>query len=225
MVESSYSAAEAVLLAAVALNNSGRAEFTEWDLTVKVWQLDPNRFGLRGYERKYPDHKRVMSEIMGTTKLSNPLRKGWMVRTKVNRYRVTPLGIAAAALVTTVQPSGAGAVRPDLPAYDAVEKYVFHSVFQAYRRGQGPRSWLDVAAFLGLRDQSAVELDDCLRAIDGAVTAALAVLDEGHLESLSRRVDGTKPITKEDLHSLRTFVSAITEQFSVQVSAIRRGRK
>ena len=48
--------------------------------------------GCRGYEELYPDHKRVMMEIMGTTKKENPIRKGWLQKVRPNTYRLTDLG-------------------------------------------------------------------------------------------------------------------------------------
>ena len=71
-------AAEEILLGADDLDRAGMREFSEWDLTVATWKRNPNRFGCRGYEDRYPDHKRVMMEIMGTTKKDNPLRRGWL---------------------------------------------------------------------------------------------------------------------------------------------------
>jgi hypothetical protein len=84
-------AAEVLLIAASLL----RSEFTEWDLTVQCWRLDPERFGMRGYTLLYPDHKRVYAEIMGD-KYSNPVKVGWMTRTCANHYTLTLAGRAHA---------------------------------------------------------------------------------------------------------------------------------
>jgi hypothetical protein len=76
-------AAQEILLGASDLDQAGRKEFTEWDLTVATWKRNPNRFGCRGYEEKFPAHKRVMMEIMGNKK-DNPVRLGRMTKTRPN---------------------------------------------------------------------------------------------------------------------------------------------
>src|SRR3954453_22951728 len=86
-------AAQVILLAAEDLMSAGAREFTEWDLTVAAWARDRTRFGLRGYDQKHPDHKRVMMEIMGQ-KPQNPLALGFMEKIRPNVYRLTPLGRA-----------------------------------------------------------------------------------------------------------------------------------
>ena len=90
------SAAKVILLAAADLAADGSGEFSEWDLTVASWRRDQNRFGCRGYEDEYPDHKRVMMEIMGKKKKDNPIRQGWVERVRPNFYRMTALGLAEA---------------------------------------------------------------------------------------------------------------------------------
>src|SRR2546430_3312730 len=89
---SAYTAAQEILLAAAGLSSSSVGEFSEWDLTVATWKRNKNKFGCRGYEDVYPDHKRVMIEIMAKNKRDNPLRQGWLEKTRANHYRITPLG-------------------------------------------------------------------------------------------------------------------------------------
>jgi hypothetical protein len=88
-------AAQVILLAAEDIMLNGASEFSEWDLTVASWARDRTRFGLRGYDQKHPDHKRVMMEIMGQ-KPQNPLTQGLMEKIRPNVYRLTPLGRAMA---------------------------------------------------------------------------------------------------------------------------------
>ena len=88
-------AADIVLLAAADLSAAGNTEFTEWDLAVAAWSLDRTRFGMRGYEQIYPDHKRVYMEIVGG-KPSSPVRLSYVEKLRPNTYRITPLGWAAA---------------------------------------------------------------------------------------------------------------------------------
>ena len=100
-------ASETVLLAAADLTTAGNQEFSEWDLTVAAWTLNPLRFGLRGYAQAHPDHKRVMMEIMGQ-KASSPVQQKYLETVRPNYYRLTPLGKAVAARIrgATALPSG-----------------------------------------------------------------------------------------------------------------------
>ena len=81
-------AAQVILMAADDLMTGGSREFTEWELTVASWNRDKARFGLRGYDQTYPDHKRVMMEIMGK-KPQNPVTLGLMEKIRPNVYRLT----------------------------------------------------------------------------------------------------------------------------------------
>lgn len=93
--------AELLLLAALKLHNDNclrTQEFTEFDLTIVAWTNNRKRFGMRGYEHLYPDHKRVYSELV-STKPSSPVYKGHMVKTRPNVYRLTAAGVQAAFLL------------------------------------------------------------------------------------------------------------------------------
>lgn len=87
--ETKRRAADTILLAAL---DCGLGEFTEWDLTIAAWKLDPQTFGMRGH-LEHPDHKRVYMEITGR-RPQNPIYADLMERVRANTYRLTPLGIA-----------------------------------------------------------------------------------------------------------------------------------
>src|SRR3954451_13786167 len=73
--EQKVTAVQTILLAAEDLTKAGHSEFSEFDLTVAAWERDPNKFGLRGYGQRHPDHKRLMMEIMGQKPNSPVYRK------------------------------------------------------------------------------------------------------------------------------------------------------
>lgn len=83
-----------ILLAADALHAGGKPEFTDDDLCVAAYQLDPQRFGMKGYD--HPDSNRVLCEIMGHKK-SSPIPLGHLIRARPKVYAITPLGRAEAA--------------------------------------------------------------------------------------------------------------------------------
>lgn len=88
-------AADTILQAALTLTDSGKDEFSEWELSVAAWEIDPIRFGMGGFEDQHPDHKRVFAELTGE-KVSNPVRLGQLVRTRPNCFRLTSAGRHAA---------------------------------------------------------------------------------------------------------------------------------
>src|SRR5271156_2475771 len=100
--ERRLTAVQMILLAADDLVANGADEISEWDLTVAAWNRDRQRFGLRGYATIYPDHKRVMMEIMGN-KASNPILLGFMQRNRPNHYKLTPLGRVQASQLRGVE--------------------------------------------------------------------------------------------------------------------------
>ena len=95
-----YTAVQTILLAAEDLTKAGQLEFSEFELTVAAWNRDQMKFGLRGFSQKYPDHKRVMMEIMGQ-KPNSPVFKKLLEKIRPNYYRLTPLGKTTATRLRT----------------------------------------------------------------------------------------------------------------------------
>jgi hypothetical protein len=217
-------AAQEVLLACAALDTGSVSPFSEWDLTVAAWQQNPNRFGLRGYEDKHPDHKRVMSEIMGTTKKDNPLRRGWVEKVRTNYYRLTALGRAEADRLQGVHSGVTQSGKSAQALYDAVKPYYEHVVFRQFCKDPAePRLWLGAASFLGLTSNDPLDLQDRLRHVKDAVGAAERWIQDSGSDKLVRGVTGGgASITPPDLQRLNDLVAVIEERFSRQIAAIRK---
>ncbi|MBM3473903.1 MAG: hypothetical protein FJX75_11590 [Armatimonadetes bacterium] len=209
------SAAQEVLLAAARLSGPARREFTEWDLTVQVWQLNSNRFGCRGYEGQYPDHKRVMMELMGRRK---PVTvNGWIEKTRTNWYRITPLGLAEADRLSG---GTRNTHRRQIALYDALQPFALHRVFEAHLGDHAePRTWLGAAAFLSLAKDDADALGSRMRHIRAAAREAEVWMDETGQPSL-RRGDARRPITRERVRELAAFLTTLEERFARQFEAI-----
>ena len=218
-----FTAAQEVLLAALTLNQEGRREFSEWDLTVAVWRRDRNRFGCRGYEDLYPDHKRVMMEIMGKTKRDNPVVRGWFEKVRANYYRMTSLGVAEAERLIHLSDGVTATPRSAEPLYDSVTRYLGHAVFQAHlKNADEPRTWLGAASFLGLARYTPEALDKQLRMVKEAAERSLEWMKQSGQETLTRGpVGGGVQITRADLEKLRAFVAVLEQRFEVQFKSIR----
>ncbi|MBA4191208.1 MAG: hypothetical protein C0467_24775 [Planctomycetaceae bacterium] len=217
-------ASESVLLAADDLTSAGKEEFSEWDLTIAAWSRDRNRFGLRGYAQSYPDHKRVMMEIMGQ-KASSPIVHKYMIKVRPNTYRLTALGRTAATRIR----HGGGLREPKVAAtpkapkpvtvrelYDAASLYSSKPEFRRWQDNpEEPREWSKAAAFLGLTGKDA-GLDPIQRAeeIREVVRAAMDWCNVKEAAYLTRGSgEGGTPIHIRDLADLLDFIQALTYRF------------
>lgn len=219
-------AAKEILLAARDLDVAGRAEFTEWDLTVAAWRRNSNRFGCRGYEGMYPDHKRVMMEIMGITKKDNPLRRGWIEKTRPNYYQITDLGRSEADTLGSRQAGGRATMRSPQPIYDAVSPLYHHPVFRKFCQDpEEPRMWLGAASFLGLKSADPQHVEDRQTGVRSAIENALNWLDEIDADSFRSGVSGgQQAISRDDLRKLLDLLDTIETRFGRQFEAIQKRR-
>ena len=216
--EEKLTARQEVLLAAAEISDfKTGVEFTEWDLTVKAWKLNPTRWGMTGYENVYPDHKRVMNELMaaGTHRL---VGKGWLERSSTNHYKLTPAGLAEAL---GIQTEDRAPTNRHLALYDAVRPLAFHRVFEAYLADENePKIWLGVAAFLGLSRNDPEFFERRLASAKATVREAIQFLQKQGVEQL-RRGDSGKGITLDRLSRLERFVGILEVRFQPQIAAIR----
>src|SRR3989441_6736992 len=224
---SAYTAAQEILLAAADVSGPTHSEFSEWDLTVAAWKRNKNKFGARGYEDQYPDHKRVMIEIMARDKKDNPLRQGWLEKTRANHYRITALGEGEAERLQRTRGEVIRGPRSAEAVYDAVAKYVDHRVFRDYCRDpEEPHTWLGAAAFLDLSQHDPVHLNDRLRAADNAARQALEWFDETREERINRGPSGGGiTIRRFDVEKLAAFLKVLRERFRLQIEAIQKKAK
>jgi hypothetical protein len=215
LAEQKLTAGQVILLAADDLMAAGQAEFSEWDLTVAAWSRDRLRFGLRGYAQTYPDHKRVMMEIMGN-KASNPVGLKYLEKVRPNYYRLTPLGRAVAARLRGDGPKTGGRAVAVRDLYETAAAYVSRAEFRRWQDNpEEPREWAGAAAFLGLTGKAsgsdpAERLDqvhtDIRAAIDWCNAREVAFLTRGS-------GSGGTPIHVRDLVDLLDFLQAMKYRF------------
>jgi|SRR5579885_633939 DNA-binding PadR family transcriptional regulator len=215
-------AAQEILLAADDLARSGREVFTEWDLTVAAWKRNNSRFGCRGYEDEYPDHKRVMMEIMGQSKADNPVRRRFLEKVRTNYYQITALGRAEADRLRQVINPSADEVRSPGPVFTAVEPYATDRIFRTWLADpQEPRTWLGATAFLRLSKNNANELNDRIRAAETAVRRGIEWCNDNGRDILTRGTHGGGAISRAELLKLQEFIGVLQERFATQIGAIR----
>ena len=223
-------ASETVLLAAADLAAAGKQEFSEWDLTVAAWALDRLRFGLRGYAQSYPDHKRVMMEIMGQ-KASSPVQQKYLEKIRPNVYRLTPLGKATAARIRSgasgvvAKPAVAKPATSNKPVtvkelYEAAAEYVGRPEFRRWEDNpEEPRDWSGAATFLGLSGRdSRVDPAERIEEIRSAIQDAIDWCNVQEVAFLTRGSgQGGSPIHVRDLANMLDFLLALTYRFPNQL--------
>jgi hypothetical protein len=214
-------ATQEVLLAAGELDAQKEA-FSEWDLTVAVWRRNPNRFGCRGYESQYPDHKRVMKEIMSSSP-GNPVRKGWLERTSPNQYRLTDVGRSEVQRQSRRTDGVRESTASPQSVYDAVLPFYRSSVFQKHLKDtEEPRLWLGAASFLQLANSESQHLDDRLTRARASIDGALEWLDHHQRDKITRGVTGGgEAIHRDSVVRLRSFLDLLETRFANQIQAVR----
>src|SRR5262245_5067762 len=216
--ERRLTAVQIILLAAEDLMSSGATEFTEWDLTVASWNRNREKFGLRGYQNVYPDHKRVMMEIMGK-KATNPVEQRWMEKVRPNTYRLTSVGrLEASRLKSAEAGSTASAqkVSSMRDLYDRVAVYAAHSAFLRWRdEPSEPEKWGDAASFLGVKSkEDPNEAAERLQAVWTATRAAIDFCMEKNLNALPQGTSrGSASIHMRELSEIIAFLQALKYRF------------
>jgi hypothetical protein len=161
-----------------------------------------------------------MMEIMAKNKNDNPLRRGWIERTRPNHYRITALGSAEADRLT-LRSAPATTQRSSADVYDAVVRYADHRVFKAFSaNSKEPRTWLEIEAFLGISKNDATHVRDRIRSAEAAVRAAIQWLDENGADVLRRTAGSGLTFRRQELKNLAVFISGLPEQFGVQFRAL-----
>ena len=219
--ELDLTAAEEVLLAAAKLQEKCKKEFTEWALTVETWSLNKVRWGLQGYEEKYPNHKRVMNEVMagGTQKV---VGRGWLQKVRPNYYKVTPAGFAKAESLGGIKLKK---TFRNVHQYDALSPYINSNIFIRYCKDPSePKTWLGSAAFLGLSKHEPEVLERKISNIKASISESRKWMKENNKKIISRS-DSTRPITEEILNKLEEFLKVLEERFKAQFDAIRARKK
>ena len=232
VAERKFTASQVILLAAVDLAEAGHQEFSEWELTVASWARDGNRFGLRGYAHAYPDHKRVMMEIMGQ-KPHSPVQLKFIEKIRPNYYRLTPHGKAASVRLLkgeSVKEPVAKKEEPTsdqpvsvLAVYDLIAGYIGRPEFRRWQDNPAePRDWTGAARFLDL-GKTDLEPAERLSEIREAVRAGIDWCNTREAVYLTRSSgQGGSPIHVRDLAELLDFLQALTYRFPKHLDTVKK---
>lgn len=147
MIKSELTLNEKVLLAAFKLSNGDiRKSFTAEELVIESWKLDEAAFGLRGYERIYPDSNNLYTKLMGKSGL---VRLGYLKKISDKTYTITEAGLSiASSLAPTATETKTKVVRQ---MHDAIVKIINHPVFTEWLIDKNkPTKFRDAMWFWGI---------------------------------------------------------------------------
>src|SRR5438094_3637783 len=124
--------AEKLLVAASKLFTEGQREFTIEDLVVKVHELYPDDFSLRGYQQ-YPDSNAVFIQVMG--KSAPMITRGWLNKTGTKRFRLTPKGLSDLDQLDLAE-AGLGRANLDRQKDEALGQLLTSDAFELFKQGK-----------------------------------------------------------------------------------------
>lgn len=208
-------AAEQVLSAAARAFRRDQ-EFTEWDLSYEAWRAFPERFAMRGYP--FPDHKRVMQEMVATSKRSidgedyavsfKPIPRGFMVKTCPNHFKVTDLGRAYGFACHESQKDPLSGLYSDIDYYTTRPEFLMwrHDSAKPYTLNES----LHFFEILGIKETKG-KGRSYINSVRSEVNQAIEYCEKNGLVYFVRYK--TEPIPIELLYGLQDFLVALEYKF------------
>jgi hypothetical protein len=217
---------EQVLLAALDCSGSDLEKtFTSEDLLVAAWKRDRLAWGLRGYEREYPDNDKIHKELDGRgaregSASAGLVSSGLLVRVRQRIYRLTPTGLAAAAEVVGAEPGTRGKAERVLA--DAVSAILSHSVFRGWLKDpNSPKHFRDAGHFWGIAPGTPPKvIQSRILDIERTLQKALSTLDAGGVDELAAR-HGKALFDRTDIERAMNFQAALKERFAKDLATLQ----
>jgi len=210
-----HTVSEKLVLAAAAIESTGKSPFTAEDLVVSAWTMFPGVFGLKGYD--HPDSNRVYAEIMG----SKPIRKrGYLQKTGEKRYSLTNSGRQLASqikgLATPPEAETAALAREVI---DHIKSLLKSKAFTKHMKNSEPDlTFLDACTFWGITPRSsAIQLDGKQADLEHNLELVLQLVRKGPLTV----EHGGQPFTEFEIKKLWETHELLKERFGDDLNLIR----
>jgi hypothetical protein len=217
---------EQVLLAALDCSGGDlQRTFTSEDLLVAAWKRDHFAWGLRGYEQDYPDVDKLRKELdsrgareggAGTGLVSS----GLVLRVGQRMYRLTPVGLAAAAEVVGAEPDARGKANRVLA--DAVGAILSHSVFSAWLKEPSfPKHFRDAGHFWGIAPGTPARVIQIrILEVDRTLERALSLLVSGGMNEVTAR-HGKALFGRTDIERAANFQATLKQRFAKDLATLQ----
>ena len=217
---------EQVLLAALDCCGSDLEKtFTSEDLLVSAWKRDPLAFGLRGYEREYPDSDKVRKELDSRgarpgSASTGLVSSGLILRVRERIYRFTPAGLAAAVEVVGAEPDTRG--RAERVLADAVDAILSHSVFRGWLKDpSSPRLFRDAGHFWGIAPGTPARVIQArILDVDRTLEKALGLLNAGGVDEVAAS-HGKALFDRAGIERAMNFQAALKQRFTRDLETLQ----
>jgi hypothetical protein len=217
---------EQVLLAALDCSgNDLEKTFTSEDLLVAAWKRDRLAWGLRGYEREFPDNDKIHKELDGRgtregSASTGIVSTGLLLRVRQRIYRLTPAGFAAAAEVVGVKPDTRGKAERVLA--DAVGVILSHSVLRSWLKDpNSPKYFRDAGHFWGVAPGTPPKvIQSRILDIDRTLEKALSLLHVAGVDEVAVR-HRKALFDRTDIERAMNFQAALKERFARDLATLQ----
>ena len=217
---------EQVLLAALDCSGDDlQKTFTSEDLLVSAWKRDRLAWGLRGYERQYPDNDKIHKELDGRgtregSASAGLVSSGLLLRVRQRIYRLTPAGLLASAEVVGAEPDTRGKAERVLA--DAVGAILSHSVLRGWLKDpSSPKHFRDAGHFWGVAPGTPPRvIQTRILDIDRTLEKALSLLDAGGVDEVAAR-HGKALFDRTDIERAMNFQGALKERFAKDLATLQ----
>jgi hypothetical protein len=215
-----------VLLAALDCSGDDLEKtFTSEDLLVSAWKRDRLAWGLRGYEREFPDNDKIHKELDGRgaregSASTGIVSTGLLLRVRQRIYRLTAAGFAAAAEVVGAKPETRGKAERVLA--DAVSVILSHSVLRSWLKDpSSPKYFRDAGHFWGVAPGTPPKvIQSRILDIGRTLERALTLLDAGGVEEIAAR-HGKALFDRTDIERAMNFQAALKERFAKDLATLQ----
>jgi hypothetical protein len=197
--------------------------FSSEELLVAAWKRDHASWGLRGYERAYPDSNRIHRELDSRGKGQKGIvGSGLLERVNPRTYRLTPMGLAAAGNASTADPEARE--RTDRIFEINIKRVLEHAAFVGWLNDPAtPKHFRDVGHFWGVAPGTPPRVVRTrVHATEETLVAALALLDQRGVTELGDR-QGRALFDEADVKRGLEFHRAMVDRFGRDLLVLTRG--
>jgi hypothetical protein len=210
-----------VLLAALDCSDGdSERTFTFEELLVRAWERDPLPWGLRGFERQYPDSERIHRELDSRGQGSKGLvALGLLEKVQARVYRLTPKGLAAASELTPEDVAVRERVERKLET--EVRRILEHPVFKDWLRDSTkPSQFREACHFWGVAPGTPPRvIGDRIQKVEQTLGAALDVLNRRGVDEVGEP-RGALLYDRRDIERCREFQESLTRRFAKDLRAL-----
>jgi hypothetical protein len=197
--------------------------FSSEELLVAAWKNDQASWGLRGYEREYPDSNRIHRELDSRGKGHQGIvGSGFLEKVQARTYRLTPKGLALASTASTDDPKARE--RTDRVFESEIKRIVQHPAFIGWLKDPTtPKSFRDAGHFWGVAPGTPARVvRQRVAAVDDTLEAAGRLLSERGVDQIGDR-HGRVLMDLRDVERAREFQAVIRDRFQDDLRILTQG--